>query len=192
MPSTELTHYDAARRELDAANRIDEVKNIRDKALAMQAYARQAKDKAMIEWATGIRRRAEEKAGEMLWEMEKRGERHKGHGDQKSESRHVTPKLADLGITKNQSSRWQRMAGKPPKNKKKKQGTRVYVEGRKATQQEEEDIFGATRVMANPLVGAWDGSNKQQRLDFVRLYFGELSRMIKECQNGKKVEAKTV
>jgi N6-adenosine-specific RNA methylase IME4 len=77
----------------------------------MQAYAKQAKDSTLIIQATEIRMRAERRAGELLIEMEKRGERRaQGQGDGKGRSAQPLPKLADLGINKTQSSRWQYLA----------------------------------------------------------------------------------
>jgi hypothetical protein len=45
--------------------------------------------------------------------MERNGERHSGRGDQKTGSQDTTPKLSDLGISKDQSSKWQQLADVP-------------------------------------------------------------------------------
>jgi hypothetical protein len=108
-----LVRYEAAKRAVAEAHRVDEVKVIRDKAQALAVYAKQAKDSDMIAWATEIKVRAERKAGQLLDDTKKNKQRQSGHGDQKSGSQNATPKLADLGVNKSQSSRWQKLAEIP-------------------------------------------------------------------------------
>jgi hypothetical protein len=115
---TSLIRYDAARRALAAAHRVDEVKAIRDKAEAVRVYAKQAGDFELQNQAAEIRIRAERRAGQLLLEMEKnpgtRGEgRPRKDGTKSRQSSRATaypPKLEDIGVSKDQSSKWQRLA----------------------------------------------------------------------------------
>lgn len=106
MNQTGLAKYDAARYALSIAVEVDEVKDIRDKAEAMAAYARQAQDKELLQWATEIKVRAERRAGEMLAEMPK----NLGAATRSHDVTAPPKTLADIGITKNESSRWQKLA----------------------------------------------------------------------------------
>ena len=68
---TALIRYDAARKAIAAAHRVDEAKKIRDKAEAVRTYAKLAGDLDMQNMAAEIRIRAERRAGQLLLEMEK-------------------------------------------------------------------------------------------------------------------------
>lgn len=112
-----LIRYDAARKAIAAAYRVDEVKSIRDKAEAVRVYAKQAGDFDLQNQAAEIRLLAEHRAGRLLLDMVKnpgaRGEGRPGKNGRKRRSSSTTaypPKLTDLGISKDQSSKWQRMA----------------------------------------------------------------------------------
>jgi len=86
---------------------------IRDKALVIEIYSRQAKSTEAERQACEIWLRVERKAGQLMRQMAKAHQRHSGRGDQKSGSQAATPTLADLGISRTQSSRWQKLGAMP-------------------------------------------------------------------------------
>ncbi len=104
-----LIRYDAARRAIALARRVDEVKRIHDKATALLAYAKQAGDFELQNTAAEIRILAERKAGQLLVNLEEAGQRQtRERGRPRKASPPVT--LSKVGITRNQSSKWQRLA----------------------------------------------------------------------------------
>ena len=95
----ELTHFNKAKNELVLATSIDEVKDIRNKAEALRAYAKQAGESLdMQNQCAEIKIRAERRAGELIPEQITVG----------TKSHDVT--LSDLDISNKQSSRWQAIA----------------------------------------------------------------------------------
>lgn len=110
---TQLIRYEAARTALAEAHRVDEVKDIRDKAEAMAAYARQAKDQELILWATEIKVRAERKAGEMIVNERAAGRMASAGGDRRSEIKVEQTSLKDYGISSDQGVRWTALASMP-------------------------------------------------------------------------------
>lgn len=109
-----LLRYDAARAALEKAYRVDEVKTLRDKALALEAYARQAKDHEMQAWVTEIKIRAERRTGELLREMAKQsGALKRGNSPASSRNESGPPTLKSLGISHDESSLWQKLAKIP-------------------------------------------------------------------------------
>jgi len=70
---TGLARYETAGRALAEARRIDEVKDIHDKAVALAEYAKRARDGKLIADATAIRKNAERRLGELMEEQRKAG-----------------------------------------------------------------------------------------------------------------------
>ena len=112
---TALTQYSTACRALAAARSIDEVKNIRNKAEALRAYALQAKNRELEIDAAEIRIRAERRLGELQAEQPKnRGTRGQLVGPSKmAVPTDETPTLKELGIDYKLSSRAQKLAAVP-------------------------------------------------------------------------------
>lgn len=112
----ELVKYEAACRALYEAKSVDEVKDLRDKASAMKAYARQAKNKQLEIDAAEIRMRAERRLGELMEYQRQTVGLAKGgkpYQDTGSEKNPVAPTLADAGIDKNLADRARKMAAVP-------------------------------------------------------------------------------
>lgn len=118
-----VVRYDAAKNEIAKTGRVADAKTWRDKAVAMQTYAKEAQDCALIDQATDIRLHAEIRAGELLAEMKVNGTRQKpgdkvkarakSNTDTKSALEKQPPSLPELGISHKQSSRWQKLAALP-------------------------------------------------------------------------------
>lgn len=66
-----LVRYDKARLAVRECSTIDEGKDIADKALALQHYARQHKDPEMASWLAEIRLRAKRRIGELSADLER-------------------------------------------------------------------------------------------------------------------------
>lgn len=130
MNGSALFRYDAACRALAEANAVDEVKDIRDKAEAMRAYAKQAKNKQLEIDASEIRFRAERRIGELMAAQKNANLLHAGGRPQQTGSNSdpvsfkledVRPhpkdeervKLAEAGIDKHLADRARKYAAVP-------------------------------------------------------------------------------
>jgi N6-adenosine-specific RNA methylase IME4 len=115
---TSIEKLTIARQKLAEAKTLDDIVHIRDIAEAARVYAQAAKlGLESQNEAAEIKIRAERKAGEMLKQMPKQD-----GGDAKRKTlgnialpSEIPPTLSDLGIEKNQSSRWQQIASLPEK-----------------------------------------------------------------------------
>jgi hypothetical protein len=87
------------------AKTLDEIKAIRDKAEAARTYVKAAQLGLVLQnLAAEVKLRAERKVGKFLANLALRG------GDRRSKAQGATLKLQDLGITRDQSRRWQHQA----------------------------------------------------------------------------------
>lgn len=113
-----LVRYDAACRAIAEAKTVDEVKAIHDKAEAMRAYAKQAKNRRLEIDAAEIRMRAERGLGGMIRAQKEAvglaagGQPYQATGSDKAPVERP-PTLAEAGIDKKLSSRAQKLAAVP-------------------------------------------------------------------------------
>ena len=104
----ELALLDQARKMLAEASSIEEIKTVRDTAEAARTFAKAAQLGLELQnKATEIKLRAERKAGMVLSKLNLRG------GDRVSKGREPQLTLDELGVSRNQSKRWQLTASIP-------------------------------------------------------------------------------
>lgn len=121
-PEPQLVRYEAACRALAEARAVDEVQDVRNKADAMRIYGMQAKNKSLEVDAAEIRIRAERRLGELIGQQKAGEGLAKGaatpgvgrSGKNAVESDDRVPTLAEVGISKDLSSRAQKLAAVPP------------------------------------------------------------------------------
>lgn len=108
---TDIIRLDHARQALAEANTLPDIKQVRDKAEALRAYARSAGMNlaAQNEFAA-LKLAAERKAGQLLADELNHGDQSRFSCTSPSSQRAT---LDSLGITKDASSRWQRLARIP-------------------------------------------------------------------------------
>lgn len=110
----QLIRYETARTALAECQRVDEVKDIRDKSMAMEAYARQAKDTGLMQMAAEIKVRAERRLGEMLREQKETVGLNQGGRPAETPSKpERVSTLSDVGIDYKLSMRSQQLAAMP-------------------------------------------------------------------------------
>ena len=107
-----IVSYDEMCRAISLCHSSDDAKSIRDQAEAIRVYALQAKNIEAERQAAEIRIRAERRWGQIYREAEKaKGAKEPGTKRGKvTRSPGTTASLEDLGVSKNQSSRWQKFA----------------------------------------------------------------------------------
>ena len=107
LMQTGLIKYDSMTRAIAECREVDELKNYRDKARALELYAQQAMNRKAEAQAAEIRIRAE-RACKLLIREEQANGQMATREDGADLSRGTTSKktLADVGVSRDQSSKW--------------------------------------------------------------------------------------
>lgn len=107
----EIALLDQARAAISEATTVRDAKEIRDRAEALEVYAKRAEYGSILQdKCAEIKLRAERRAGELLSQMGV--QRGRPSAEAIETGAHQT--LDSMGITRKQSSRWQRLATIPP------------------------------------------------------------------------------
>lgn len=121
---SELAIYDRMCTAIAECHRVDEVKDIRDKARALEMYAQQAKNTEAERRACEVRLRAERRTGELLKELARAtpSDAGKASGAARSNAPNDAERspyaraLAETGLSTQTASRYQALANVPERD----------------------------------------------------------------------------
>jgi hypothetical protein len=113
--NTQLVRYDAMVRAIAVAYEVDEVKDIRDKALALEMYSRLAHNVENERRACEIRLRAERKAGKLSAKLGKKPGTRTDKQPRSGVARGSTKaeQLKAAGVSPRQAKEWEKLAAVP-------------------------------------------------------------------------------
>jgi phage N-6-adenine-methyltransferase len=166
-----IAKYDEARRALAEAYALDEVKDVRDMAVAMEIYARQAKDTELSRYAAEIRLRAERRLGEMIDEKRAAGLLNtgaKGVGPIAGPLATRKPTLAEAGIDKHLADRARKAAAMPEAQWERKVSRQIGAA---------EAAASATGKASNPrmeLTGEFEWYTPPEYIELARTVLGNI------------------
>lgn len=145
-----LLRVEEARALLAECMRVDEAKDIRDKAEAIAIYLREQKaSREAQNDAAEIKLRAERRLGELLKEQKEDGQRQAAHRPKESSPTTLSrPTLADLGISRDHSSHWQQVARVPDA------AFESYIAQQRADDEGEITSAGARRLVKKAAKGS--------------------------------------
>ncbi len=196
-----LVKYETARHALQIAHSVDEVKEIRDKAQAMALYAKMAKDTHMCQWATEIKVRSERKAGQMLAEVGIKAGKPKSSSattirdsDETKlySSNTISPKLDELGISRVQSSKWQKLGAVPEEKfeaaivavkKSQKEFTSTAIARMTVAPKQQAAVKRAAQLKTKPPEDADEGGDILKELEAADLRISELESLVEKLQD---------
>lgn len=151
-----LIRYEEMRVAVESCARIDEAAEIKDKAAALQAYARQRDDADLEVWTAEIKLRASVRIGELVRELDAEHPRDDG-GRLVPKDGKKADAIAEAGLSKSEAYRFQELAG--PRNEQAQTAGKAAAEHYFASARAEkkpatmEGLRGAIRSAVRATVG---------------------------------------
>ncbi len=110
-PITALVRYDEMRNAVERCARIDEAADLRDKAAALQAYARQRDDRDLDVWTSEIKLRANVRIGELVRELDRSAGGANPSATLPIGGKSKSGAIAEAGLSRSEAYRAQELAG---------------------------------------------------------------------------------